>query len=111
MALPAARSWMVILMTSDSDLIRRQDALAEIRREMKRVCTAARRLGYKESLEIIRKIPSQATPSPIVHSHWFIASQWWLCSNCGGRSSDSRTTPYCPWCGARMDELMDQDIE
>lgn len=98
-------------MTADSDLIRRQDALAAIRTEMKQVYTAARKLGYKKSLEIVRKIPSQAAPSPVVHSHWFIASAWWLCNNCGGRAGGSRPTAYCPHCGARMDELEDAEIE
>ena len=95
---------------ADSDLIRRQDALAVIRTGMKKARTAARKQGYKESSEEIRKLKS-VQPALVVHSHWFIASQWWLCNNCGGRSGEGRCTPYCPWCGARMDELLDQEIE
>lgn len=108
-------------MTSPSDLIRRGDAQAAIRAEMKRTYTAARRQGFKESLEILGKLPARRETPPdvpvvvqspaLVHSHWIVASCWWFCNNCGGRASDSRTTPYCPWCGARMDELLDQDIE
>lgn len=90
-------------MTADSDLIRRGDALAAIRRQMKHAYTAARKQGYKECFDVLRRLPG-ASEAPVVHSHWFIASGWWLCDNCGGRSSDSRSTPFCPWCGARMDE-------
>lgn len=99
------------MMTADNDLIRRQDALAAIHAEMKRrAYTASRKQGYKDSIVVLRKLPS-VQPAVVVHAHWFVASGWWLCSNCGGRSSDSRSTPYCPWCGARMDEFLDREIE
>ena len=105
-------------MTSADDLIRRQDAINAIRSAMKRIYTAARKLGYKETIEILENLPrgqamtvSLAAPvtlSPAtVHSYWFIASDWWLCDNCGGRCLEGRQTPYCPHCGARMDAMPD----
>ena len=90
-------------MTADSDLIRRGDALAAIRRQMKNAYTAARKQGYKESFDALRRLPG-AKEAPVVHSHWFYDAAWIFCHNCGGKGSDSRCTPYCPWCGARMDE-------
>lgn len=98
------------MMEADSDLIRRADALNDIRSEMKKVYTAARKQGYKESIGVLRKVPS-VQPALVVHSHWFAASGWWLCNNCGGRSGEGRCTPYCPWCGARMDEYLDAEVE
>ena len=100
------------------DLIRRQDAISAIRSAMKRIYTAARKLGYKEAVEILEQIPSAGetevslaepvslSPAPL-HAHWFMASQWWLCDNCGGRCREGRQTPYCPHCGARMDDMPD----
>lgn len=105
-------------MTAADDLIRRQDAIYAIRSAMKRIYTAARKLGYKESIELLENLPSTGTmtvslaapvtlsPAPL-HAHWFLASEWWLCDNCGGRCSESRRTPYCPHCGARMDDMPD----
>lgn len=109
-------------MTAADDLIRRRDAINGIRNAMKWIYTAARKRGYKEAINILEQLPSAGeteisltepvslSPAPL-HSHWFIASGWWMCDNCGGKSSDSRSTPYCPWCGARMDELLDEEIE
>ena len=98
------------MMTADSDLIRREDALTAIRKEMKSAYTAARKQGYKQTIDILKKVPSVQAPE-VKHSHWFVASQWWLCDNCGGRSGEGRCTPFCPWCGARMDEFLDKEIE
>lgn len=97
-------------MTADSDLIRRQDALAEIRQEMKKAYTPAGRKGFKQSFDVIRRLPAVKRP-PVGRSHWFAASGWWLCYNCGGRSTGGICTPYCPWCGFIMDELADEEIE
>ena len=97
-------------MTADNDLIRRQTALAEIRKEMKKAYTPAGRKGFKQSFDVIRRLPA-VKEAPVVRSHWFAASGWWLCYNCGGRSTGGKCTPFCPWCGAMMDELADTEIE
>lgn len=109
-------------MTAPDDLIRRADALAAIRGEMKRrAYTAARKQGFKQSLEIVTKLPAvpqhipdvaQVVLSPgLGHSHWFIAGGFRLCYNCGGKGDPGRATPFCPHCGFIMDELMDLEIE
>ncbi len=100
------------------DLIRRQDAINDIRSAMKRIYTAARKLGYKETIERLEKLPSAGetevsvaepvslSPAPL-HSFWFYNAGWFFCDNCGGKSDAVRTTPYCPHCGARMDDMPD----
>lgn len=103
-------------MTAADDTIRRQDAIGAIRTAMKRIYTAARKLGYKEALDILEQIPSAGetevtmaepvslAPAPL-HSFWFYNAGWFFCDNCGGKSDAVRTTPYCPHCGARMDAM------
>lgn len=100
------------------DTIRRQDAINRIRTAMKRIYTAARKLGYKEAVEILEQIPSAGesevsiaehvflSPAPL-HSFWFYNAGWFFCDNCGGKSPAVPTTPYCPHCGARMDAMTD----
>lgn len=108
-------------MTADSDLIRRDDAIAEIRKELKRTYTAARRQGYKQSAEILARLPAVPqhmadVPTVVIspglgHSHWFIAGGFRLCHNCGGEGRLGKPTAFCPHCGFIMDELMDLEIE
>lgn len=108
-------------MTADSDLIRRGDALTAIQAELKRTYTAARRQGFKRTVEIIRDLPAKRLPPPDVpvvvispglgHSHWFIAGGFRLCHNCGGEGRLGKPTAFCPHCGFIMDELMDLEIE
>lgn len=95
---------------TDSDLIRRQDALAAIHAEMKRTYTPARKGGMKQALALVRRIPSVQVDTA-AHSYWFDASGWWLCDNCGGRRDGWKPTPFCPHCGAKMDALEDAEIE
>ena len=108
-------------MKADSDLIRRGDALAAIRAELKRTYTAARRQGFKRAVEILAELPDKRLPQPDVpvvvispglgHSHWFTAGGFRLCYNCGGAGSLGKPTTFCPHCGFIMDELMDLEIE
>lgn len=105
----------------DSDLIRRGDAIEQIQKKMKTIYTAARRQGYKETKEILASVPARRLPPPDVpvivispglgHSHWFIASGYRLCYNCGGKGDSARETTFCPHCGFIMDELHDLEIE
>ena len=65
----------------------------------------------KEFLEV------QPTVEERKHGHWKRTDRyWWECSVCGGknwidrlRESDSCKTPYCPHCGAKMDEVNSND--
>lgn len=105
----------------DSDLIRRGDAQAQLRDAYKQTYTAARRQGYKAAMEIVAAVPARRQPVPdqpvivispgLGHSHWFIASGYRLCYNCGGKGDSTRETTFCPHCGFIMDELHDLEIE
>ena len=42
------------------------------------------------------------------HGHWVRSiTEWICCSVCGSEppSECNIPTPYCPWCGAKMDEV------
>ena len=105
----------------DSDLILRGDALKQIRDEMKRTYTAARRQGYKAAMEIVTAVPARLQPVPDVpqvvispglgHSHWFYNSGYRLCYNCGEEDSRRKEPRFCSNCGFIMDELHDMEIE
>ena len=93
-------------MTADSDLIHRHEALAEIRKEMKKAYTPAGRRGFKQSFDAIRRLPAVQIPKDTVaHSHWFVNAGWYFCDRCGGRSFAGIPHFYCPHCGAKMDEM------
>lgn len=51
------------------------------------------------------------------HGHWELKRRiadvnWWSCSKCG-RITDLgmglKTPPYCQWCGAKMDEVTEDE--
>lgn len=106
---------------SDNDLIRRGDAITQIHNASKNTYTAARRHGYKAAMEIVAAVPARRQTMPDVpvivispglgHSHWFIASGYRLCYNCGGKGDPRKATTFCPHCGFIMDELHDLEIE
>lgn len=108
-------------MAADSDLIRRGDAIAEIRKELKRTYTAARRQGYKQSAEILARLPAVPqhmadVPTVVIspglgHSHWFYNGGYRFCYNCGAEDSRRKVPRFCSNCGFIMDELMDLEIE
>ena len=109
-------------MPNPDDLISRQDAVSAIRAEMKRTYTAARRQGFKQSVELVESLPTAGEMTisfadPVVispglgHSHWFTAGGYRLCDNCGGRGDLGKPTEFCPHCGFIMDELHDMEIE
>lgn len=50
----------------DSDLIRRGDALGQIRDAYKKTYTAARRQGYKAAMENLAAVPARRQPEPDV---------------------------------------------
>jgi len=98
----------LLMMLQAEDLIRRRDAIAVIYDEMKKTYTPARKGGMKRDIELLKKLPSVETDTA-KHSFWFVNAGWWFCDNCGGRGSFSKTTAFCPHCGAKMDEM--QEIE
>ena len=43
----------------------------------------------------------------VIHAHWEDCSNGWMCSNC--QRGSSHDTRYCPHCGAKMDEVINDD--
>lgn len=59
-----------------------------------------------------RLINSQRTIIPIQHAHWIKKNgvqHRRFCSNCKGQSPLSFNYNYCPYCGAKMDEEVDNN--
>ena len=42
-----------------------------------------------------------------VHAHWDDCSNGWMCSFCN--RYNIQYTPFCPYCGAQMDERRDDE--
>ena len=103
----AAHEWTVIRMTVDIDLIRRSDAIAVIHGEMKKTITPARKGGFRQSLDLLRGVPS-VTVRTRGQSRWFYNAGWFFCEGCGGRAAGHGYTPFCPHCG---DEMIMPEIE
>lgn len=58
-------------------------------------------------------IPPAADVTPMVHGHWVRNKKGYVplhrCSICGeDADDDNNLTPYCPYCGAKMDESEDK---
>ena len=68
--------------------------------------------GYNTALVTVRmeadKLPI-ADVAPVVHSKWVGAPGYWHCPECGAEPIE--ISPYCPGCGAIMDEREDNDSE
>ena len=69
--------------------------------------------SHKMAIEVLKEVPA-VDAAPVVHARWrdivpFLNSE--ECSRCGYNIlSDELETPYCPWCGAKMDgERRDDD--
>lgn len=59
-----------------------------------------------------RLINSQQTIIPINHAHWIkknTVQHRQFCSNCKGQSPLSFNYNYCPYCGAKIDEEVDNN--
>lgn len=66
---------------------------------------------YKGQIEVAEDV------APVIHAHWihdFIDADWncgveihcgWICSHCSGYAEMESKTPYCPFCGAKMEEV------
>lgn len=69
----------------------------------KKLKLAAKRIGGLYAPEVV----------PVVHGHWTeemtvggFAEKWeYKCSVCGKRTATDFQLNYCPYCGAKMDEV------
>lgn len=59
-----------------------------------------------EMTELISAV-TPADVAPVVHSKWTGAPGYWHCPECGAEPLE--ISPYCPGCGAKMDESEDND--
>ena len=64
--------------------------------------TVANKCNFKEFVRIAPSVDA----APIVHAHWIERCEKTWCSACA-TSNKSYKPPYCPHCGARMDERKD----
>ena len=53
---------------------------------------------------IAAKCAPEEDVAPVVHAHWILDDEkhCFNCSNC--KDIDIQKTPFCKWCGAKMDE-------
>lgn len=80
-------------------------------------CTAITDQVLDIAGEKIANLPA-ADVEPVVHAHWFLRGGLFRCSHCDAKAAWERKggtggfswefeqskAPYCPSCGARMDE-------
>lgn len=61
----------------------------------------------KLAIEIVQNTPSADT-APIIHAHWETVPERvgrLTCSHCGGAVAYVIGPHYCPFCGAKIDEV------
>lgn len=63
--------------------------------------------GWNSAIDIIENAPTTEA-KPVVHAHWEKDEGFPTCSNCKAFMADKNAllTPYCPYCGAQMDEFV-----
>jgi len=90
------------------DLISREVAKAAIRSKFQNV------IDRCEINEVLNELPA-VDAVPVVHGRW-IEKKWFtecdwcvinhrvlVCAACSVEINDGEQTPYCPYCGAKMD--------
>ena len=66
-----------------------------------------------EVIEVVKGWRVEQAPTvdavPVVHGHWEIGDSLYVthaqCSKCKRRVYESVEYKFCPWCGAKMDEV------
>ena len=58
--------------------------------------------GYKLDYEKVKILGDEV----VKHAKWEINCDGYYpyCSNCGQEPSSGKLSPYCPWCGSKMNE-------
>ena len=56
--------------------------------------------------DVARAVENAPTIDPVKHGEWVSKNGWVSCSVCGSEPVNeiNTETPYCPFCGAMMDE-------
>ena len=75
-------------------------------------------VGYyrEDAADCIRYMPA-ADVAPVRHGRWIDKGEYAVCTECDGRSGTQYdgvepiplTTQFCPNCGAKMDEVMNNE--
>ena len=47
--------------------------------------------------------------APVVHAHWIDTLYGWACSNCEEEQEYTLYLGHCPHCGAKMDEVINDE--
>lgn len=75
--------------------------------------------AFRRAAEIVRTWPAAAEVAPVRHAHWvkdkrFVKDHYY-CSSCDGSALKNNygeyniLSPYCPECGATMDEEVEEE--
>lgn len=102
----------------DADLIKNIE-LIPYKRKSGNINVIIANMAIAGAKQVVDKIPT-ADVAPVTHAHWarsykrpgvyeFIG---WYCTNCNSRTSEEYAPHwwlYCPHCGAKMDEEVDND--
>lgn len=66
--------------------------------------------SHKMAIEVLKEVPA-VDAAPVVHARWIPhktpsgrTTIFERCSACKQPTLVTRETPYCPWCGAKMDD-------
>lgn len=63
--------------------------------------------NHKMAIEVLKEVPAMDA-APVVHARWIFHDDdimpWISCSVCGICTDSLNETPYCPYCGAKMEK-------
>lgn len=90
-----------------AEFIDRDTLIKKITEVQDKAMTGIEDVTYYRAKKIIREMPP-ADVQPVKHGQWEDCSNGWMCSCC--ERDNTKDTPFCPNCGARMD-LKDGDTE
>ena len=68
-----------------------------------------RNFGYTHGGSVMKQLietQPAADVAPVRHGKWIFNDDWWefICTNCHKGIGNIKKYPFCPNCGARMDE-------
>lgn len=98
----------------DGDLIKNIDTVS-YKRKSSNLGAIIANFAIIGAKQVIDNIPT-ADVAPVVHSRWIAVNNpnfspfdnscefIYLCNNCGNGNGMSKNSNYCPVCGAKMDE-------
>lgn len=108
-----------------ADLLDREELLNNrpeyLNPQMEDEIQSARHKGWNDcNSYYYHLITKQPTVETVKHAHWIENKYcgYYSCSNCGGVGTANGMSPiedchlnYCPYCGAKMDEVTDKDMK